>query len=219
MKSPYRTASRMRAMAGAVLCALTAGVAFAQGPSEHARHLIYLPADRAEADSDAIAKAFADAGFQVTRLSARDADAMNYARRVAREVKDLLAQGIAPEDISVVGAGIGSRAAVLSSGMSSNRSVSYVLLGQCDTGLKRQYRFNMSGRVLGIRDEADASSHSCRELWRDAPQVTAQREIVTSTGLGAALFDRPREEWLRPALVWTTRGQVDVGAPKVSQAD
>lgn len=219
MESKNQTASRLRAMAGAVLFVLTAGTAAAQGPGEHVRHLIYLSADRAEANSEAISQAFVDAGFRVTRMSAQDANTLNYARSAAREVRDLLASGVASEDISVVGAGNGSQAAVLTSAIIGKRDVSYVLLGQCDASLKDQYRFNMSGRVLGIRDKSDTSSHSCRALWHDAPRVSAQRELVTDTGSGAALFDRPREEWLRPALAWTTHGEVAVGAIKVSQAD
>ncbi|HEY8011984.1 MAG TPA: hypothetical protein VIE67_13405 [Rudaea sp.] len=212
---------RVRALSLAV-CALLAGAvsnfASAQEPAAHLRTLIYLPADRAAADSAAIAKAFSDEGFNVTVFAATAGeDQLAYARRAAHRVKDLVAQGTPAEDISVVGAGSGSPVAVLTSASAGLRDVNYVLLGHCDESLKDKYRFRMSGRVLGIHDVDDPDSHWCRPLWRMSSRVSARREVAIATGFGATLFDAPRDEWMRPALSWVTHGQVDVGAAKFSQ--
>jgi hypothetical protein len=203
----------------AAISVVALGFAHAKEPIAHARTAIYLPAERAQADTAAIERALADDGLNVVTL-ARDGDTKsNYARRVAAKVRALGEQGVAPEDISVIGAGIGSETAILASSLVGQSGVSYVLLGHCDWHLKDAYQFRMSGRVLGIHDASDTASHSCRPLWNNAPRVSAQREVVVNTGLGAALFDTPRDEWMRPAVAWATRESVDVGAIHVSMAN
>ena len=181
------------------------------------RMAIYLPAERAQADTAAIANALKEQGFTTILLERHGDSTADFARRVARTVRDLRQQGTAPGDISVIGAGIGSETAILASSLVADRAVSYVLLGQCDWHLQDDYRFRMSGRVLGIHDASDRSSHSCRPLWSGAPNVSDRRELITDTGLGAALFDKPRDAWMQPAIAWAAHGRVDVGALRVGQ--
>ena len=140
---------------------------------------------------------------------------VDYARRVAGEVRTLLSRGVKPAAITVLGAGTGTSVAALTSGVTGNRHVNYVLLGECDSMLKVEYRFRMSGRVLGLRDAADAGSGSCRPLWSESPKVSGRRDVVLNTGLGAALFDEPRAEWLLPVAEWAGGGTVDVGKIRI----
>ncbi|MFC3552448.1 hypothetical protein ACFOLC_15700 [Lysobacter cavernae] len=179
--------------------------------------LIYLPSTEAGVDHAAIVEAFGDQGFDVSTHAYAGEDRRTYARRIAAEIKALMAQGVPAEEINVVGAGTGSAIATLASAAVGNAHVNYVLLGQCDPLLKHQYRFRMSGRVLGVRDDADTASHSCRPLWNESPRVSERQDLVLNTSYGADLFDAPRNEWLQPLLEWSGGGQVDVGEIKVTQ--
>lgn len=218
--SPLR---RILPLAAALLVAVSAAMpAAAQDPQEavsDARHLIYLPSRSAGVDHAAIIQALGDMGFTVNTFAYFGETKSDYARRIAGEVRALLSQGVKPAAITVLGAGTGTPIAILTSAVTGNRHVNYVLLGECDSQLKVDYRFRMSGRVLGLRDAADSGSGSCRPLWSASPKVGERRDIVLNTGHGAALFDQPRPEWLQPVAEWAGGGTVDVGKIRVGAVE
>lgn len=210
-------------LASALLVAMSVAMpAAAQGPQDDvsdAQHLIYLPSRSAGVDHAAIIQALGDLGFTVNTLAYAGEPKVDYARRAAGEVRALLSQGVKPAAITVLGAGTGSPVAALTSAVTGNRHVNYVLLGECDPLLKVDFRFRMSGRVLGLRDAADAGSGSCRPLWSESPKVSERRDLVMDTGLGAALFDQPRPEWLQPVAEWAGGGTVDVGKIRIGAVE
>jgi len=206
----------------AIAIASLSGAAIAQTspaaqPSQNDKeYLLYLPSNSQEVDHAAIIEAFIDQGYEVSTYAYAGENQLDYARRIADEVRNLMDQGVAPENINVVGGGTGSAITLLTSAAVGNRHVDYVVLGNCDDTLKTQYRFRVAGNVLGISDVADSSSRSCRPFWTSAPKLRNRRDLVLDTGYGAALFDTARDEWMRPMVSWTRGGQVDVGATKVA---
>lgn len=200
----------------AFVAMLTLGAAGAAAASDdgNSRHLVYIPS--ATADATAITESFMKQGFSVHALVLEQGDRAAQARTVARQVRAPMADGVPAEDISVVGAGDFNALVSVATG---NPRINYVLLGGCDAQLKSQYRFRMSGNVLGIRDSADSASHSCRPLWQGSPRVHARHDHVVDTGLGAALFDKPQAAWVDPAINWASHGTVKIGEVKVSQAE
>jgi hypothetical protein len=195
----------------AAALATSTGMAAAQTPTAGGQYLVYLPSTAADVDQASIVTAFNDSGYTVDTFPDVREDDLTYARRIAGEVRALIARGVHPEQISVVGAGSGSRIAALVSAVTGNRQVNYVLLGGCDLFLKQQYTFHMSGRVLGIRDVADPRSHSCRPLWQGSPKLGDRRDMALRTAYGATLFERPRAEWMQPLTRWTNKVSVEIG--------
>lgn len=211
---PARTRIPVRILVAAMLMAVSSA-ALADSP-----RLLYLPSSEAGVDHDAIVQALGEQGFEVTTLANAGEDKLAYAKRIAKEVRSLMAQGVPADDISVVGAGTSSAVATLTSARVGNPHVNYVLLGQCDPILKSEYTFHMSGRVLGIHDDADSASLSCRSLWNASPKVSERQEIVLNSGFGATLFHEPRAEWVQPLVQWSNGGRVNVGeGARVSQTD
>lgn len=209
--------TKMRVSLQSVACmALLAAAPVMAGDDPASPVLIYVPDNRLDTEHEAIIQGLGDAGFDVRTYSYAGEDAVTYARRIARDVRSLMDDGTDPSRITVLGSGMGSTVAQLTSAAVGNRQVSYVLLGQCDRFLKQRVRFHMAGRILGLRDEADAKSGSCRPLWQGAPKVTERQDIVLHSGLGAALFARPHDMWMKPAVEWGTRGRVKVGDVQVS---
>ena len=197
------------ALALAPLCAA------AQEPGSH---LFYLPSTSPAVDHAAIVQAFTEMGFDVSTLAYAGEGDATYARRVAGEVRALMGRGVAPQDITVVGGGTATPVAVLASAATGNRHVNFVLLGHCNPTMKSRYAggFRMTGRVLGIRDVADADSGSCRPLWEGSPRVSARQDLVLNTRFGGALFDAPRVEWTQPLMEWSTGGKVDIGDVEIT---
>jgi hypothetical protein len=201
-----------------LVLALAPLCAVAQEPVAGQSHLLYVPSTAPGVDHEGIVQSLSDMGFAVSTLATTGETDATYARRVAREVRALLDQGVAPEDITVVGAGTGTPVAVLASAATGHRRVNFVLLGDCDPQMKNDYPggFRMAGRVLGIRDAADADSDSCRPLWTGAPRVSARQDLVLNTRFGEALFDAPRIEWTQPLMEWSTGGKVDIGDVEIT---
>ncbi len=231
MNRNSRTASphllrRALPLSGSLVLALAfASTAAAQAdpaavsPASDAQYLIYLPSRAANVDQDAIFHALDEVGFTVIPLAYAGETKAEYAWRAAGEVRALIANGVAPEAITVLGAGSGTSIAALTSAATGNRHVNFVLLGRCDPLLKTSHTFRMSGRVLGLRDSADAGSGSCRPLWSDSPKVSERRDMVVSTGFGATLFDQPRPEWMQPVAEWIGGGRVDVGKMRIGSVE
>ncbi len=192
--------------------------AFAGDDSTNAntRHLIYLPSRAPSVDHAANVRAFEEQGFQVHMLAQADESDTDYIFRVRDEIRGMIDNGVEPSAITVIGSGRGSPATAMVSAATGNRHVNYVMLGRCELALTDDPYFRMSGRVLGLRDAADRNSRSCRPLWRNSPKVTQRRDVVVHTGLGASLFDQPREAWLQPVTAWSTGGHVDLGEVKVA---
>lgn len=211
---PRRHVSWLLPLALAV--ALPAAAQEAPAPNPQ---IVYLPSSSSSVDNAAITAAFVQQGFNVDVFEPVDSDPVDYAKRVSRHVRGLVAAGMKPSNISVVAAGDRSPVAVLTSAMTNQRQVAYVMLGNCDTQLRSAYGWQMSGRVLGVRDAGDSDSHSCRPLWQGAPKVSERRDLVLDTGYGAALFDQPRAEWMQPVADWNRGGHVEVGDLRIGRAD
>jgi hypothetical protein len=142
------------------------GVAFAQSPEPaqppdaNLEYLLYVPSNSHQVDHPAIIQSFIDQGYEVRTYGFMGENELDYAHRIAADIRGLMRQGVAPENINVVGGGTGSAITLLTSAAVGNRHIDYVVLGNCDDSLKIQYRFRLAGNVMGIRDVADASSGS-----------------------------------------------------------
>lgn len=212
---PRRIASWLGPLALAAALPLAAQVPVdSDGP-----HIVYLPSGAADAADDAIVDRFVELGFYVEPISRNGRSDLGYSRRVADHVRLMMRQGVRPGAITVVGVGPSSRVATLASARVMHRRVNYALLGHCNPLLRTQYRFRMSGRVLGVRDAADPDSHSCRPLWQESPKVSERQDLVLHTRYGAALFDRPNAEWVGPVADWGRRGEVSIGRIRVGALD
>jgi len=214
--SPARFLRTDAMLASLVLVMGAAAPAVAGEPADDAApHLVYVPSRAASVDHDAMIAAFGERGFIVDTLPFAGESEVTYARRIARHVRGLMHDGVDPEHITVVGAGSGSPVATLASAATGHRRVNYVLLGGCDREMRDRHRFRMAGRVLGMRADSDEAAHSCRPMWNGEPRVGERRDLVIASPLGARLFDRPNEEWMRPLAQWSRGGRVEVGEVRV----
>lgn len=148
-------------------------------------------------------------GFQViSEQRPRNADGWEYAARASRQVAELLAAGVPPGSITVVGASKGASIATGVSYLVDNSEVNYVLLGSCHSSLIEEWRkegVTLSGNVLAIYDIADDEySGSCEELFArsEGKGLSRHDELVLHVGTGHGILYEPLPEWILPTVRW-----------------
>jgi len=147
----------------------------------------------------------------VSEQRPRNADGWEYAQRTARQVADLLAAGVPPGSVTVVGASKGASIATGVSYLVGNSEVNYVLLGSCHSSLIegwRQQGVTLSGNVLAIYDFADDKySGSCEEFFAlsDGKGLGRHDEILLHVGTGHGILYQPLPEWVLPTARWASQ--------------
>lgn len=156
-----------------------------------------------------IVKDLKASGFKVIfdlRRDDSDGEVKAYASKVAEQVKALLANGTAPEDITVSGYSLGSVTAMYAAINISNPKVNYVLLAGCPGAGARRFDIDytkVQGRVLSIIDAKDDRFGSCKGKL---PENVLQQEITVESGYGHQGFrysnERSIKLWKVPLEAW-----------------
>jgi hypothetical protein len=141
----------------------------------------------------------------------KNANGWEYAQRTARQVAKLLAAGVPPDSINVVGASKGASIAAVASDLVGNSEVNYVLLGSCHPILIDEWKqqgLTLSGNVLAIYDFADDEySGSCEELFilSEGKGLSRHDELVLQVGTGHGILYEPLSEWVLPTVQWASQ--------------
>jgi hypothetical protein len=201
------------------LCACACSAAPREAAADPARYLFYLHGRIIEDqgpqgispvhgryDYPGILAAFRTRGFEViSEVRPANTEVGAYADRVVREVEGLIARGVDPSRITIVGASKGAVIASLVSTRLRRASVRYVLLANCNEWLIRTHDPHLSGEVLSIYEASDDVGSSCRPLAARSPALRRFAEVRLETGLGHGMVYRPLEAWVRPASDWARR--------------
>ena len=149
---------------------------------------------------DQILEAFRQNGFVVISEQRRkDTDVEQYAGKVARQVKRLIKAGVAPQNITVVGASQGSWMAMLASTYLRDRKVNFVFIAACSADDGFQRMVDLHGHLLFISERTDLPG-SCQRFR--AAGVSEYKEIELNTGLRHGFLYRPMKEWVEPTVEW-----------------
>lgn len=155
-------------------------------------------------DYPGILAAFRRAGLIVrSEVRPRGSDVGVYANKVVGEVRSLLASGVDPSQITIVGASKGAVIAALVSTRLRQPHVNYVLLANCNRWLIRTHNPHLTGEVLSIYERSDDVGGSCAAVIARSPAVTRYKEVALHTGLGHGMVYRPLAQWMDPTIAWT----------------
>jgi pimeloyl-ACP methyl ester carboxylesterase len=190
-----------------------------------ARHLIYLHGrivqDTQSArphsprfgyyELDRIRDTFRSRGFVVTaEIRPRSASVSDSADHVVKEIRRLLASGVPPDHVIVVGASMGASIALLAWTRLRNPEVRFCTLGACVEksvgALLRAGPKVPLGPLLSFREASDDFTEPCPS-WGQDPELASRarvREIVLRTGLAHGFLYRPLKEWVDPVVEWAT---------------
>ena len=220
-----------RSVAGFAGLAAWLASSLAGGDSAPPRHLIYLHGrivqERQSArpknprfgyyELNGILDAFRGKGFTVSgEIRSRSASESDAADRVVEQIHRLLASGVAPDRVTVVGASMGAGIAMVAAARLQNPEVRFAVLGACLSANVRRILADEgkapSGRILSIREASDESTEPCPP-WRERPDAASlvAREIVLHTGLSHGFLYRPLPGWMNPIVEWATAPGRDPG--------
>ena len=126
----------------------------------------------------------------------------SFVSRTVRQVDSLLALGIPPQAITVIGFSRGGAIAILASSRLHNPGISYVFMAACGSWAFERPDLHVTGRILSLYEASDSLGVSCAPLFGRRGRGSQVREIRLSLGLGHGTFFKPRAAWLTPALAW-----------------
>ena len=149
--------------------------------------------------------------FVVSEARPKGTDAVAYARRIQDQIHSLLAAGVPPEQITVVGASKGAYIAAWVSHLVEVPGLSYVLLGSCHANMVANFQEHgrgLHGHVLTLRDIADTQlAGSCQVLFElsESHGLGRHQEIILQLGTGHGILYKPLDEWVLPTVEWARR--------------
>lgn len=145
----------------------------------------------------------AAAGFDVISEQRRSGTDMDrFAEHVAQQVRSLIAGGVPPKNITVIGFSKGGGIAIRTSDLLKNDKVNFVFLASCGDGDFSGSKLDVRGRILSVYEASDEIGRSCAQLFARSKGAGERKEIKIETGGGHGAFYRPRKEWTDPVLAW-----------------
>lgn len=163
---------------------------------------------------DEIVRALAQEGFEVnSEVRGGNVHPVEYATRVADQIRSLLEEGVPPGHLLVAGHSKGGHMALIVASLVREPNISYVVMAGCGkkgTEFRRGYEQflkqnarDLQGRILSIYDSSDREAGSCQEAFQKAAHLET-KEIVLHTGQGHGLFYFPQAVWIREIFQWAS---------------
>ncbi len=147
----------------------------------------------------------------ISEARPRDTDELKYADKVAKEISALLASGVLPENIVVIGASAGGSIAVDISIRVKNSKIKYAVLGVCRWASWKAYlqENELCGNYLSIYENSD-SYGSCEGYFKDQDCMSSYKEIKLNMNNGHGFLYKPYREWIHHLVKWINGQEDDI---------
>ncbi len=184
-------------------------------PKPDVRYVFYLHGvgveqypNMAKEDWQGTVRALERKGFVViAEQRGSNTNVRDYAKKVSDQAKDLMAKGVPPENITIMGYSKGGLIALSAAAWTQEPRVNYVILAGCATDRRPELRKaqaagapNYKGRMLSIFDAADPEFGSCQPLFDTAGADVRGSERRIETGLGHQAFASVSVVWFDPTV-------------------
>lgn len=170
-----------------------------------------ISSDFGEYEYGAILEQLSIYGFEViSERRTRGTDGVEYARKIAGQISQLIGAGVPEQNITVVGASKGGAIAIYVSHFLENESVNFVLMAICHPDYVQvllRDEITLYGNVLSIFDSVDEYAGSCQELFTFSEGKGLSRfdEIILDVGTGHGILYQPLDDWILPVVQWANK--------------
>jgi hypothetical protein len=156
-------------------------------------------------DFPAIRRALASSGDVevIAPHRPKDVPAEVSAKHLEEGVRRLVAAGVKPSRISLVGFSRGGYLTALASSHLTDLRINTAIMASCIGGFPSQEPMILTGNVLSIYETSDDPG-TCARLGERSTGAHFE-EVAVSTGLHHGTFYRPIEPWLAPLRAWIAR--------------
>ena len=150
-----------------------------------------------------ILEELAKEGFTViSEAREKDTQVIPYARKIVSQVTTLLASGVSPKNIVIVGASKGGVISSYISSMLEEKEIHYVFLAGLFEKCLTDKNLKLHGNILSIHDRSDKLSITPGLYFQRSEGLGQFKEIVLSLDIGHGLIYRPYREWIDPFMAW-----------------
>lgn len=201
-----------------LLCAvpIAAGAQLAEPPADpkpDAKYVFYLHGagveenpQKAKENWRANAKAFEGKGFiVVAEQRSANTSIRDYAKKISDWTKVLVAKGVPPENVTVIGFSKGGVIALSVANWNQAPSMNYVILAGCAgerradlQKVQQAAAARLKGRMLSIYDGGDPEFGTCQPLFDAAGAGVKGAERKLETGRGHQAFAFADKSWFDP---------------------
>lgn len=125
-----------------------------------------------------------------------------FCAHISEEIDQLINNGVAAQNITVVGA---SKGAVMAMQISNDNPnpINYVLLAANNDYIEEEQIWSLQGRILGIYEASDQLAGKNFNHWiARSEKAIAFEQLQLQTGLGHGFIYQPLSEWIEPLRKW-----------------
>jgi predicted esterase len=183
-------------------------------PKPDARYVFYLHGvgvemygSKASENWRGTARSLEGKGFVVIGEERGNVNVPDYAKKISDQAKGLIAKGVPPENITVVGYSKGGLIALSVAAWTQEPRMNFVILAGCATEKQSDLRQRQlgaapryKGRMLSIFDAADKERGSCQALFDAAGADVRGSERRIETRLGHEAFAKVSAVWFDPTV-------------------
>lgn len=166
---------------------------------------------------DSIVEHFEDRGLVVIEEVRPKVNPVKYASKIVTQVRQLMAAGVPPRNITVSGFSKGGYITLLVASSLNNADVGYAIMAGCGKGkfarsfdlfLEKKRGARLRGRIFSIYATSDLDAGSCRPAIEQANGIGLTfREHHLRNSRGHGVFYQPRPEWVDPVAIFAKGGR------------
>jgi hypothetical protein len=154
-------------------------------------------------DYPAVVEALGSRGARViSEVREGNTNIYDYAGRTIGRIERLIAQGISPDRIVIVGFSKGGAIMIHVSSFLRRPEIRYVPLAACSSWLAAYPHLRLTGHVFSLYEKSDELAGSCKAMFNKNKELKAFEERMIDTGNRHGAFYLPDSQWVDPVLDW-----------------
>ena len=161
-----------------------------------------------KAEYEAILASFRADGFEVhSEKRAPNTDVILYARKIVAQIDSVIATGVDPSRITVIGTSKGGYIAQYVSTYAANPKLNFVFIGcYMDGDVEELSDIQFCGNILTIYEKTDPYGVSALKRRETSTlEIPRFQEIELTTGLNHGFLYKALNEWMEPCKRWASQ--------------